>query len=85
MIVVWSADVHIPTPNGESVTVMSVGPGKLVGELGVLRNVPRALNTREVSDLTSLRIGADEFLAVVEHGATTTFKLMQVVAGYGGK
>jgi hypothetical protein len=35
--------------------------------------------------MTSLRIGAEEFLAVVEHDAATAYKLLQVVAGYVGK
>ena len=34
------------------------------------------------SDLTCLRIGEEEFLAVVENDANTAFKLLQVVAGY---
>ena len=34
--------------------------------------------------MISLRIGAEEFLAVVENDATTAYKLLQVVAGYVG-
>jgi hypothetical protein len=34
------------------------------------------------TDLTCLRIGEEEFLAVVENDAQTAFKLLQVVAGY---
>ena len=34
------------------------------------------------TDLTCLRIGEEEFLAVVENDAATAFKLLQVVAGY---
>ncbi len=32
--------------------------------------------------LSCLRIGEEEFLAVVENDASTAFKLLQVVAGY---
>ena len=34
------------------------------------------------TDLKCLRIGAEEFLAVVENDAATAFRLLQVVAGY---
>ena len=34
------------------------------------------------SELKCLRIGAKEFLAVVENDAATAFKILQVVAGY---
>jgi hypothetical protein len=34
------------------------------------------------SDLTCLRIGKEEFMAVVENDAATAFRLLQVVAGY---
>jgi CRP-like cAMP-binding protein len=56
-----------------------------VGELGVIRNVPRALDMRAASDLTCLRIGAEEFLDVVGSDARTAYKLLQVVAGYVSK
>jgi hypothetical protein len=32
--------------------------------------------------LTCLRIGAEEFLAVVENDASIAYKLLQVIAGY---
>jgi energy-coupling factor transporter ATP-binding protein EcfA2 len=84
LIVAGEADLRLPNPDGEDTLVLTVGPGKLVGELGLIRNVPRALDMQANSDLTSLRIGAEEFLAVVENDATTAYKLLQVVAGYVG-
>ena len=62
--------------------ITTVGPGALVGELGLIRNEPRALDMQARTELTCLRIGVEEFLAVVENDATTAFKLLQVVAGY---
>jgi hypothetical protein len=44
--------------------------------------VPRALDMRAATPLTCLRIGAEEFLSVVENDAATAFKLLQVVASY---
>ncbi|MDA7419608.1 ABC transporter transmembrane domain-containing protein [Tritonibacter multivorans] len=62
--------------------VVTVGPGALVGELGLIRKEPRALSLVAETPLTCLRIGEEEFLAVVENDAHTAFKLLQVVSGY---
>lgn len=64
--------------------VAMVGPGSIVGELGLIRQEPRVLSMKAETDLVCLRLGEEEFLAVVENDATTTFKLLQVVAGYAG-
>ncbi len=56
--------------------------GTLVGELGLIRNEPRALSMRAGTELIALRLGAEAFLSVVENDAATAYKLLQVVAGY---
>ncbi|MFT6023148.1 MAG: ABC-type multidrug transport system fused ATPase/permease subunit [Ascidiaceihabitans sp.] len=76
------ADLLLPQGQGEDTLIATSGPGKLVGELGLIRHVPRSLDMRAKTDLTCLRIGAEEFLAVVENDASTAYKLLQVVAGY---
>ena len=82
LVVEGEADLLLPVEDGDDVLIATSGPGKLVGELGVIRNVPRALDMRAKSDLTCLRIGAEEFLDVVGSDARTAYKLLQVVAGY---
>ncbi|WP_227271573.1 cyclic nucleotide-binding domain-containing protein [Roseobacter weihaiensis] len=82
MILSGSAQLCKPAPDGTEKLVTTVGPGTLVGELGLIRNVPRALTMRAGTDVAALRLGAEEFLAVVENDAATSFKLLQVVAGY---
>jgi ABC-type multidrug transport system fused ATPase/permease subunit len=83
MVIDGEAGLYLPKPDGEDdQQVAVVGPGTLVGELGLIRNEPRALSMVAESDLTCLRIGAEEFLAVVENDAATAFKLLQVVSGY---
>ena len=82
LVVEGEADLLLPVDGGEDVLIATSGPGQLVGELGVIRNVPRALDMRAKSDLTCLRIGAEEFLDVVGSDAGTAYKLLQVVAGY---
>ncbi len=83
MVLEGEAGLYLPKPEGEpDQLVTKVGPGTLVGELGLIRNEPRALTMVAESELTCLRIGAKEFLAVVENDAATAFKLLQVVSGY---
>ena len=50
----------------------------------MIRGEPRALSMVAGSDLKCLRLGKDDFLAVVENDAATAFKLLQVVSGYVG-
>ena len=84
MIIEGEAGLYLPAESegAEGQLIAKVGPGRLVGELGLIRKEPRALSMIAESDLTCLRIGEEEFLAVVENDANTAFKLLQVVAGY---
>lgn len=82
VIIEGEAGLYLPKPDDADQLIVTVGPGKLVGELGLIRKEPRALSMVASTDLTCLRIGEEEFLAVVENDAATAFKLLQVVAGY---
>jgi hypothetical protein len=82
MITEGEAGLFLPQDGEEDRLIATVGPGRLVGELGLIRKEPRALSMIAQTDLTCLRIGEEEFLAVVENDAATAFKLLQVVAGY---
>ena len=82
MIIDGEADLLLPRPGGEDQVIASVGAGALVGELGLIRREPRALDMRAKSPLSCLRISEEDFMAVVENDAATAFRLLQVVAGY---
>ncbi|TNF64813.1 MAG: cyclic nucleotide-binding domain-containing protein, partial [Rhodobacteraceae bacterium] len=82
MVIEGQAGLYLPQKEGPEKLIVTVGPGRLVGELGLIRNEPRALDMKAETPLTCLRIGAEEFLAVVENDAATAFRLLQVVAGY---
>jgi ABC-type multidrug transport system fused ATPase/permease subunit len=82
MVIDGRAGLYLPKEDGPDQLITMVEPGTLVGELGLIRGVPRALDMKAETDLSCLRIGAEEFLAVVENDAATSFKLLQVVAGY---
>lgn len=76
------AGLYLPRSGEPDQLIVTAKPGTLVGELGLIRNEPRALSMVADTDIRCLRIGAAEFLAVVENDAATAFKLLQVVAGY---
>lgn len=82
MIIEGEAELLLPRKDEEDQLIATVGPGTLVGELGLIRGEPRALDMRAKTELMCLRLGVEEFLAVVENDAATAFKLLQVVAGY---
>ena len=82
MVLEGEAGLYLPKDDAPDQLIAKVGPGTLVGELGLIRNEPRALTMKAEDDLECLRIGAEEFLAVVENDAATAFKLLQVVSGY---
>ncbi|MEO0864765.1 MAG: cyclic nucleotide-binding domain-containing protein, partial [Pseudomonadota bacterium] len=82
MVIEGEADLLLPQDGAPDTLIATVGPGALVGELGLIRSEPRALDMRAKTDLTCLRIGEEEFMAVVENDAATAFRLLQVVAGY---
>ncbi|MEL7090438.1 MAG: ABC transporter transmembrane domain-containing protein [Pseudomonadota bacterium] len=83
MILEGEADLILPaTDETDERLIATVGPGALVGELGLIRREPRALDMRAISPLKCLRIGEEEFIAVVENDAATAFRLLQVIAGY---
>jgi ABC-type multidrug transport system fused ATPase/permease subunit len=82
MVLQGEAGLYLPREDEADQLIATVGPGTLVGELGLIRNEPRALSMIAETDLKCLRIGAEEFLAVVENDAATAFKLLQVVSGY---
>ncbi|WP_121067908.1 ABC transporter transmembrane domain-containing protein [Chachezhania antarctica] len=83
VLIEGEAGLYLPKPEDEDDQLIArVGPGALVGELGLIRKEPRALSMVAETELTCLRIGEEEFLAVVENDAATSYKILQVVAGY---
>ncbi|WP_093117165.1 ABC transporter transmembrane domain-containing protein [Salinihabitans flavidus] len=84
LILEGEAGIYLPVEDGPDKLITTAGPGKLVGELALIRKVPRALDMRAHTPLRALRLGESEFLAVVENDAATAYKILQVVAGYLG-
>lgn len=77
-----TAELLDPHQDNDHRVITISEPGDLVGELGLIRGVPRALDMRASTDLTCLRISAEDFLAVVKNDGPTAYKLLQVIASY---
>jgi ABC-type multidrug transport system fused ATPase/permease subunit len=82
MIIDGQAELLLPVEGKEDTLIATVEAGAVVGELGLIRKEPRSLDMRAKTELSCLRIGEEEFMAVVENDAATAFRLLQVVAGY---
>ena len=81
---IYEGDVSLieRTSTGEEAFAINPPLGTLVGELGLIRNDPRRLDMRADSNVTLLRIEADDFLSILETDARTGFKLIQSLIGY---
>lgn len=62
--------------------VTVVGPGRLIGDLAVILDEPRQLDLVAQEETKFLRIGAEEFRAVIETDSTVLLSLLQTVAGH---
>jgi ABC-type multidrug transport system fused ATPase/permease subunit len=85
LIIEGEADLVLPLENGEERLIRTMGPGSLIGELALILGEPRSLSMKAKTDLRALRIGSQEFLAVVKDDAQTAFKMLQVLAHYLSK
>ena len=68
--------------NGGSNVVSDVEPGRLIGDLAVITREPRILELVAVEPTTFLRIGAEEFRAVIENDVTVAVRLLETVGSY---
>jgi len=59
-----------------------VRPGRLIGDLSVIRSEKRHLDLIAREDVTGLRIGADELRDVIAHDPAIAVSLLQTVSGY---
>ncbi len=77
-----SAELFLPEPNGTARMISTVEPGRLIGDLSIIVKEDRVLDLVALTDSKFLRIGAREYLAVVENDPAVAISLLQTVAGY---
>ena len=76
------AEMHWPERGIGDRPIASVGPGRVIGDLSIIMDEPRQLNLVSVGETRWLRIGADEFRAVVENDAEVTLSLLKTVSSH---
>jgi len=76
------AELRWPGSAPEDQPLSTVEPGRLIGDLAVITNEPRALDLVSIDHTEFLRIGAEEFRAVIESDAHVAVGLLQTVAGH---
>ena len=67
---------------GKRHRVSEVAPGRLIGDLAIILDEPRQFDLTMLDGGMFLRIGADQFRAVVEQDRKVLLSLLQTVAGH---
>ena len=76
------AEMRWPGSRSDDPAVTEVEPGRLIGDLSVINGTRRALDLVAVEDSCFLRIGAEEFRAVIESDARVAMSLLETVSGH---
>jgi CRP-like cAMP-binding protein len=79
ILVSGEADVKIKTPSGEA-TVARLKRNDIVGEMAILRDMPRTATVTAVSDVKTLRIGKQDFLNLLKEFPEVTVEVMRSLA-----
>jgi putative ABC transport system ATP-binding protein len=76
------AELRWPGSLPENPPVSYVEPGRVIGDLSIITREPRLLNLIALTPCSFLRIGADEFRAVIENDPMVAVRLLETVAGH---
>lgn len=68
--------------DGNAVPITTIDPGRLIGDLSVILRSDRDSDMVATEDSVFLRIGAREYLSVVQSDADVAFTLLQTVSTY---
>ena len=79
IIVDGSADVVVDTPGGE-ISVALLAKNDIVGEIGILCDVPRTATVRAIDSVTTLAISKDLFFQMVHEYPDMAIEIMRELA-----
>ena len=79
LIIDGHAEVVLETPAGP-VVVATLGANEIVGEMGILGNVPRAATVRAKDRVVALRISKEPFMRMVREFPTMAVSIMKELA-----
>lgn len=75
--------ISLQLPGGATVAVSSVGPGEVMGEMGLIDDGPRSVTATAADPTTVLLLGRADFSALVSRRHPTAFALKRRVARMG--
>ncbi len=76
------AELHWPKATHLDAPLSIVEPGRLIGDLSIIVGDVRKLDLIATQDSQFLRIGAEEFRAVIESDTQVAVRLLETVSGY---
>jgi CRP/FNR family transcriptional regulator, cyclic AMP receptor protein len=79
LIIEGEADILVDTPTGP-VTIATLGPNDVLGEMAILCDVPRTATVRAKSRLVALRIAKEPFLRMVREFPNMAVSIMRELA-----
>ncbi|MDH3704405.1 MAG: cyclic nucleotide-binding domain-containing protein, partial [Alphaproteobacteria bacterium] len=79
ILISGEADVSIKSANGVAV-VARLKPNDVVGELAILRDMPRNATVTAVTDVATLRIGKQDFLNLLKEFPEVSIEVMRALA-----
>ena len=79
IIMEGSADVRVDTPGGE-ISVAKLGKNDIVGEIGILCDVPRTATLFAIDSVTTLAISKDLFFQMVREYPDMGIEIMRELA-----
>ena len=79
IIIEGSADVMLDTQRGR-VTVATIGRNELVGEIGIICDVPRTATVLAKSRLVTLKVNKDLLLRMITDFPAMAIEIMRVLA-----
>jgi putative ABC transport system ATP-binding protein len=74
--------LYFPNKEGESIRVTEVKPGRIIGDLAIFLGKPRPLELMTTEESVFLRIGAQEYMDLIEHDGQVATSLLKTVAGH---
>ncbi len=75
-------ELRWPEMGPDDPPLTTITPGRLIGDLAIIMNEERQIRFTASQPSTFLRIGAEEFRAVMENDASVALSLLQAVAGH---
>lgn len=80
IIVAGEVAIDVESPGGGSTRVAKLGKDQIVGEIGILADVPRTATVTATAQTTTLKISKELFFRMVSDFPTMALEVMRVLA-----